>query len=97
MMGQLNEQKPLWFLLEAAGPDKHHHTMWQVLNGTSSNTDEKIALRSKTIYDPTNGSTSRGSIWEVGGTPQGTGSTFATAVTNANSSHVSGWQGYGSY
>lgn len=85
---------PYWYFLESAGPDKHHHYMWQIMNQMTTDTAVNRATLSKTIYDPTNGAVSRGSIWEVGGDIQGRGTSMATIINAANGSNVTGWQRY---
>lgn len=85
---------PYWYFLESAGPDRHHHTMWQILNGMMTDTHDNRTTLSKTIYDPTNGAISRGSIWVVGGSPQGTGTSMAAVINAANSSEVAEWRVY---
>ncbi len=75
---------PLWYMLESTGPDKHHHYLYFALNPMTSDTLETRGFLGKTIYDPTNGSTSRGSIWQVGGAPVGNGKSMAVMIKTAN-------------
>ena len=66
-----------------------------MLQPMTSDTLANQASLLKTIYDPTNGTISRGSIWTVGGAPQGYGTSMATIINNANSSRISDWTSYG--
>lgn len=58
-------QKVTWYLLESAGPDAHYHTMGLALN--SNDTPGRRTQLAKALYDATNGTISRGSIWRGGG------------------------------
>jgi len=86
---------PYWYFLESSGPDKHYHMTWERLNSMTTETALFKAMLLPLIYDPTNGAISRGSIWVVGGEPQGYGTSMATVINEANSSRVSGWGDYG--
>ncbi len=80
--GQINDtQKAVWYLLESCGPDKHYHRMGDALN-PAENANRRIQL-SKAIYDASNGTVSRGSIWRGGG-GVGKGSFFKDMVSQAN-------------
>lgn len=74
---------PVCYLLESSGPDRHHHYLWPALNGMTTDTLETRGFLGKTIYDPTNGTTSRGSIWRLGGSPIGHGKSMAEMVKTA--------------
>ena len=66
MWGQPNDtQKAIWYLLESCGPDGHYHRMGFPLNNVGG--AARIASTAKALYDPTNGTVSRGSIWRSGG------------------------------
>jgi len=58
------EAKPEWYLLESSGPDLTRHNMQDALNLFPA-TDPRLPAA---IYDPTNGTVSRGSIWRTGAT-----------------------------
>jgi type II secretion system protein G len=57
--------KALWYLLESCGPDGHYHRMGFPLNNVGG--AARIASTAKALYDATNGTVSRGSIWRSGG------------------------------
>ncbi len=59
------EAKPLWYLLESSGPDGYRHNMLDALN-LRPPTDPHLF---SAIYDSTNGTVSRGSMWRCGGNP----------------------------
>lgn len=91
---QEHDVDPYWYFLESSGPDLTRHLTYSALNGMSDDTELNRARLSMTIYDPTNGSVSRGSVWDVGGEPQGRGISMAWVINNANTSHVAGWGEY---
>jgi prepilin-type N-terminal cleavage/methylation domain-containing protein len=74
-------QKALWWLLESCGPDRHYHRMGDALNRVDSPA-RRIVL-TKALYDATNGTVSRGSIWRGGG-GSGRGSYFLEMVAMQN-------------
>jgi prepilin-type N-terminal cleavage/methylation domain-containing protein len=81
---QRNEVDPSWWLLESCGPDRKHHNWGTYVNTYARNDDAAgLAAVMKMIYDPTNGTVSRGSIWRVGGEKMGTGQPLYRAVTQA--------------
>lgn len=61
-----NEPKPVWYLLESSGPDLTRHYMQDALNPNQFPLRDPRLLAA--MYDPTNGTVSRGSIWRSGGT-----------------------------
>lgn len=73
-------EKAVWYLLESCGPDKHYHRMGDPLNANDS--VARRAILYKAIYDPTNGTVSRGSIWRVDG-GNGRGDYFKQMVDQA--------------
>ncbi|MGI8904970.1 MAG: type II secretion system protein [Candidatus Sumerlaeaceae bacterium] len=75
-------EKPTWWILESCGPDRMHHNPGTFFNQTVNDQDTPaaVALCMKMLYDPTNGTVSRGSIWRVGGQKQGEGQAFYTAA-----------------
>jgi hypothetical protein len=73
---QPNDPEPTWYYLESAGPDLAHHTAGTFLYTLKADTQNNRAKTGKMIYDPTNGTTSRGSIWRPGGNPIGVGTSF---------------------
>ena len=78
MLGQANDNaKAVWYLLESCGPDRHYHRMGNALNYDAL--PARFVQLSKTLYDPTNGTVSRGSIWRGGG-GTGRGSYFKDMV-----------------
>lgn len=91
---QEHDVDPYWYFLESAGPDLSRHETYQALNAMATDTALNRARLSMTIYDPTNGSVSRGSIWDIGGDPQGRGISMAWVINNSYTSHVAGWGEY---
>jgi prepilin-type N-terminal cleavage/methylation domain-containing protein len=69
-----------WFLLQSSGPDRIRFTLGGE-DGINPNSPENFL---RTIYDPTNGTISSGSIYRAGGTPTGVGSFAFTMVSQAN-------------
>ena len=70
--------RPDWYILQSSGPDHTRHTLGQgALRIAPDN------FRS-TVYDPTNGLTSRGSLYRAGGSPTGVGSTIFAIIGSAN-------------
>lgn len=67
-----------WVLLQSCGPDRTRHTL-----GDGALREKPENFRS-TIYDPTNGLVSRGSIYSVGGSPTGVGGIVFRAVKQAS-------------
>lgn len=80
MLGQNDNRKAEWYLLESCGPDKHYHRMGFPLNVNDTVNNRGVLYRA--IYDPTNGTVSRGSIWRGGG-GAGKGSFFKDMVQTA--------------
>jgi len=71
--------KPLWWFTQSAGPEG----MGFAVNNALNSLDESPAsygLVNSIIYDPTNGTVSRGGIWRVGVTPVGDGTALYHAV-----------------
>lgn len=94
--GQVGPQDvdPIWYFLEASGPDQHFHWTWNALNRAPDDNSTSRAILLQTVYDPTNGTVSRGSIWVQGGNPQGYGTSMAWAINQQSSSHVGEWRKY---
>lgn len=61
-----NSEQVEWWILQSSGPDRIRCALGQ--NLIDPDEPEKLLSR---IYDPTNGSVSRGSIYRIGGTPTG--------------------------
>ena len=57
------EPKPHWYLIESSGPDLYRHDMTDALN-LRTPTDPALG---SALYDSTNGTASRGSLWRTGG------------------------------
>jgi len=87
--------KPVWYTLESSGPDSNHHFLYRILNAMRTDTEAGREALMKTLYDPTNGTVSRGSIWATGGVPDGTGTSMASIINAANGSGVGDWERYG--
>lgn len=78
---QVGEQNPKWWIVESCGPDRMHHNAGTFFNSVMpTDTEVGYAAAMKMIYDPTNGTVSRGSIWRVGGQKMGTGQPFYRAA-----------------
>jgi len=61
--GVNGEPKPVWWIVEGSGPDLTRHNMQDALNLKAPDDP----LLGASIYDPTNGTVSRGSLWRTGG------------------------------
>lgn len=59
------EPKPLWYFMESSGPDGYRHNMASALNFDGIQ-DSDLP---EAMYDATNGTASRGSMWRGGGVP----------------------------
>ena len=78
---QKDNQKAVWYLLESCGPDAHYHRMGDALNPVES--EARKRQLGKALYDASNGTVSRGSIWRSGG-GAGKGDFFKEMVQQAN-------------
>jgi len=81
---QAGEQNPTWWILESCGPDRMHHNAGTAYNAqmpTDSDSGYEFAM--KMMYDGTNGTVSRGSIWRAGGSRQGTAQPHFRAIQMA--------------
>ena len=74
---------PKWWIVESAGPDLHHHNLGTALNALPLGNAGEYAFILKCIYDATNGTVSRGSIWRAGGEGIGDGKVLYTAAMAA--------------
>ncbi len=72
--------KPIWYALESAGPDGAHHNLGGTLNNMKVDNEAARRVANMAIYNATNGTVSRGSIFRVGGSPAGPGAPFYRAV-----------------
>ncbi len=70
------EDRPTWYILESVGPDGHYHNLSGWLTSTYN-----VPRAHQMIYDPTNGTVSRGSIWRVSGAQKGLGKAFFEAAS----------------
>ncbi len=78
------DQNPVWWFLESVGPDRMHHNAGTAINAQmATDSDTGYAFSMKMIYDPTNGTVSRGSVWRVGGQKYGNGQPLYRAITQA--------------
>lgn len=74
---QIHDVDPSWWFLQSAGPDQKFFWTFQMLNTQATDTPLNRSNCSRLIYNPTNGTTSYGSIWRFGGDPSGcSGSSF---------------------
>jgi hypothetical protein len=85
---------PLWYFLESAGPDLTRNVTYQNLNAMVTDTSNNRARCGLYIYDSTNGTVSRGSIWKVGGAPSGYGVSMASMINGTNQTRVQDWDEY---
>jgi len=67
-----------WYVLQSSGPDHTRHHLGQ---GSLRSAKENFL---STIYDPTNGITSRGSLYRAGGSPTGVAGFVFGAISAAN-------------
>lgn len=75
------DQNPKWWILESCGPDLMHHNQGTAfISQMPTDNAAGHAFAMKMIYDPTNGTVSRGSVWRVGGERMGTGQPFYRAA-----------------
>lgn len=79
----VHDVDPFWWVLQASGPDATFDWVWQMVNTMTTDTTLNRLLCQQTIYDPTNGTVSRGSIWRAGGAPTGNGTSMYTVITQA--------------
>lgn len=82
---EAHDVDPYWFFLQSAGPDLAYDWGWKLLNGLQTDTPFNRAKAGMMIYDASNGTVSRGSVWRAGGTPTGWGSAFYHVIANSNS------------
>lgn len=75
---------PFWWFLQSAGPDLAYVWGWKLLNGMPTDTPFQRAKVGMMIYDPSNGTTSRGSVWRAGGAPTGAGTSLYYMIQGAN-------------
>ena len=66
---------PRWWILEGVGPDRHHHNLSGHINYIANDAAGYDSCL-HAVYDSTNGTVSRGSIWRAGGSPVGQGAVF---------------------
>jgi hypothetical protein len=75
---------PFWWFLQSCGPDGYYDFVYYTLNTFTSDTPINRARCAMTIYDASNGTTSEGSVWRVGGTPKGYGTSFYYVAEASN-------------
>lgn len=91
---QPHDRDPVWYFLESAGPDLHRNMTAYNLNTMATDTDANRAICGPYIYDSTNGTSSRGSIWKLGGQPEGYGTSMAFMINSADETRVQDWANY---
>lgn len=76
--GRNPEQKPSWYAVGSAGPDGAVDNLNDPLTTGYPNDDPaaRAFFINTTMYDPTNGTVSRGGLYRVGGSPAGAGRAF---------------------
>ncbi len=77
------QKKPLWYILGSSGADGEAENLNAPMTTRLNDTDVERAFFLAIIYDATNGTLSRGSIYRVGGTPTGAGKSMYSAVSSA--------------
>jgi prepilin-type N-terminal cleavage/methylation domain-containing protein len=70
-----------WFLLQSSGPDGVRFTLGNTGGGINADAPQHFL---STIYDPTNGVISRGSLYQEGGQPTGPGQFAFQVVRRAH-------------
>lgn len=79
------DPRPQWWILESHGPQGIGTATRTGLNSIRNESNPKQQAKAlKLIYDPTNGTVSRGNIWRVGGAPAGSGKLFYKYVMAHN-------------
>lgn len=73
-----------WYFLQSCGPDKAYDFVYQMINSMNTDTPLGRARVGTAIYDATNGTVSKGSIWRAGGAPKGTGLSFYYMIMGSN-------------
>lgn len=68
--------KASWWFLQSAGPDLAYDWGWKMINGMTLDSAFNRAKCGTMIYDASNGTISRGSVWRVGGEQVGTAKSF---------------------
>lgn len=79
IMGQANAvfaKKPSWYIIGSTGPDSVIENLNEPLTTRPNDGDTERAFYSSIMYNATNGTTSQGSVYRVGGTPTGSGKGF---------------------
>jgi len=74
---------PSWYILAAAGPAAVHYNLTAYINAMKQDNNANRIKSNSIIYNATNGTVSRGSVWRVGGAPVGRAVSFYHAVTGA--------------
>lgn len=80
---QAHDVDPFWWFLQSAGPDLLYDWGWKMINGMSMDTAFNRANCGKMIYDASNGTISRGSIWRAGGVQTGRAKSFYVMITTS--------------
>lgn len=78
------ETDPSWYIIESAAPDLAHHNAGSYFNRLTEDTPANRGKVGMMLYDATNGTLSRGSIWRVGGAPLGEAMSFYHMVVQQN-------------
>ncbi len=73
---QAHDVDPFWWFLQSAGPDLAYDFVYVMANSLLTDTTIGRARAGTAIYDATNGTISKGSIWRVGGVPTGSGTSL---------------------
>jgi len=77
------QKKPLWYILGSAGPDSEAENLNSPMTTRPEDNNANRQFFLSIIYDSTNGTVSRGSLYRVGGTPTGSGVSFFHAASTA--------------
>lgn len=80
---EVHDVDPFWWFLQSAGPDLAYDWGWKMINGMSMDTSFNRQKAGQMIYDASNGTISRGSIWRAGGVQTGTAKSFYVMITTS--------------
>ena len=80
-----DDTNPNWWTLQSHGPDQNYYNLGGIVQDyIQGGLETHINQANLMIYDPTNGTVSRGSVWRTGGSPTDPGSGLFKAITSAN-------------
>lgn len=80
---QVWDVDPYWWFLQSAGPDRAMNWVYGMVNLMMTDTPTNRLNCSKAIYDASNGTVSRGSVFRAGGVPTGRGTSLYAVIINS--------------